>query len=134
MIVTDASAVLELLLNTATGEHIAQRFRAPNETLHAPYLIDVEVLQVLRRYALAHELDDERGEQALLDLRALPIERYPHDGLVHRIWRLRHALTAYDATYVALAEALDATLVTCDARLSRTHGHDAAIELIRQRR
>jgi predicted nucleic acid-binding protein len=87
--------------------------------------------QVLRRYARSRALDDERAAEALIDLRELPIERYPHGVLAERVWQLRHALTAYDAVYVALAEALDAALVTCDAKLSRTTGHEATITLIR---
>jgi len=130
LIVTDASAVLELLLNSAVGIRIADRFDDPEETLHAPFLLDIEVLQVLRRYVLAGEIDDTRGSEAVLDLGSLPIERYPVDGMIDRIWELRSSLTACDATYVALAEALDAPLLTCDARLARAHGHDARVELI----
>ena len=131
MIVADASAVLELLLNTERGWQIGRRFNARGETLHAPHLLDVEVLQVLRRYARERTLDDGRAAEALIDLKELPIERYPHGALAERAWQLRHTLTAYDAVYVALAEALDATLVTCDAKLSRTTGHDATIALVR---
>ena len=131
MIVVDASAILEILLNTPTGSNVAARLSAPRETLHAPHLLDVEVTQVLRRYALAGNLDESRGDQALVDLGSLPIERYPHGELLERIWQLRDSLTAYDAAYVVLAEALEAPVVTCDARLSRAHGHEARIELIR---
>jgi predicted nucleic acid-binding protein len=131
MIVADASAVLELLLNTKTGSRVARRFRDRGETLHAPHLLDVEVLQVLRRYARTRMLDEVRAEEALLDLMQLPIERYRHTALAERVWQLRQALTAYDAVYVALAEALDAPLVTCDSKLSRTTGHDAMIEVVR---
>jgi predicted nucleic acid-binding protein len=88
------------------------------------------VLQVLRRYALAGEIDDERGLQAVEDLNDLPIVRYPHDPLVSRIWELRNNVTAYDAAYIALAEALDATLLTRDEKLAASPGHGAAIELV----
>ena len=131
MIVVDASAILEILLNTPTGSKVAARLGSPGETLHAPHLLDVEVTQVLRRYALAGDLGGSRGDQALADFELLPIERYPHGELLERIWQLRNSLTAYDAAYVVLAEALEAHLITCDARLSRAHGHEAKVELIR---
>ncbi len=131
MIVVDASAVLEILLNTSTGSKVAARLSSPGETLHAPHLLDIEVAQVLRRYSLAGNLDEHRGDQALADFESLAIERYPHGELLERIWQLRDSLTVYDAAYVVLAEALEAHLITCDARLSRAHGHEAKVELIR---
>ena len=129
MIVVDASVVLEVLLNTPAGTILAERLLDPSESAGAPQLLDIEVLQVLRRYALAGEIDSERGLQAVEDLAALPIVRYPHDALRHRVWELRHNVTAYDATYVALAEALDATLLTRDERLATAPGLAAKIEL-----
>jgi len=131
VIVVDASAILELLLNTPTGSKVAALLSAPDETLHAPHLLDIEVAQVLRRYLLKGDLDTHRGNQAIADFTALPIERYPHGELLDRIWQLRDSLTAYDATYVVLAEALEARLITCDARLSRAHGHGADVQLVR---
>jgi predicted nucleic acid-binding protein len=131
VIVVDASAILEVLLNTPTGSKVAALLSTPGETLHAPHLLDIEVAQVLRRYVLNGDLDINRGNQALGDFVLLPIERYPHGELLERIWQLRDSLTAYDAAYVVLAEALEARLVTCDARLSRAHGHGADIELVR---
>jgi predicted nucleic acid-binding protein len=128
--VVDASTVLEVLLNTAAGERVGERFFARNETLHAPHLLDVEVAQVLRRYARAGELDDARGRQALEDLTDFPLTRYPHDLFLPRIWELRHKLTAYDAAYVALAEVLEAPLLTRDAALAAARGHRARIELV----
>ena len=130
MIVVDASAVIEVLLNTPAGVRVADRLFADGETLHAPHLLDLEVAQVLRRYALSAELDAARGAQALEDLAALPLSRYPHDVLLPRIWELRHTVTAYDAAYVALAEALAAPLVTRDAALAASRGHAARIELL----
>jgi predicted nucleic acid-binding protein len=130
MIVVDASAILELLLNTPCASRIAERLFARDETLHAPHLLDLEVAQVLRRYAQAKELLPERGREALQDFLDLPLHRYPHDLFLARIWELRHNLTAYDAAYVALAEALLAPLVTCDRRLAAASGHDADIHLI----
>jgi predicted nucleic acid-binding protein len=114
VIVVDASAAIELLLNTAAGIRISARLLSSGETLHAPHLIDLEVAQVLRRYARSGELDAGRGAQALDDLADLAINRYPHDVFLPRIWELRHNVTAYDAAYIALAEALDAPLVTRD--------------------
>jgi predicted nucleic acid-binding protein len=131
VIVVDASAILEIILNTPRGSKVAALFRSPGETLHAPHLLDIEVAQVLRRYVLSGDLDKHRGDQAIADFSLLPIERYPHGELLDRICQLRDSLTAYDATYVVLAEALEARLVTCDARLSRAHGHGAEVELVR---
>jgi len=88
------------------------------ESLHAPHLLDLEVVQVLRRYAASGALSGERALLALQDLSALDLERYPHEPLLGRIWQLRKKMSAYDAAYVALAEALDAPLLTFDARLA----------------
>ncbi len=130
MIVVDASAILEVLLGTPDGARVAERLFTPGETLHAPHLLDLEVAQVLRRYALAGELDSARGLEALDDLADLPLTRYPHDLLLPRIWELRRNLTAYDAAYVALAEALAAPLVTRDAALVSVRVHHARVELL----
>ena len=129
MIVVDASAVLEVLLRTAAASAVEGRIFADGETLHAPHLIDVEVAQVIRRYAAHGDIDADRGRAALADLSDMPIRRYPHDLLLPRIWDLRNNLTAYDASYVALAEALDAPLLTRDQRLAAAAGHRARIEL-----
>lgn len=131
MIVADASAVLELLLESRAGSNIERRLLQPGEFVHAPHLLDLEIAQALRRYVLAGELSAQRGKQALTDLADLPIIRYPHDLFLSRIWALRHNVTAYDAVYLALAESLPAPLVTCDARLAAAPGHRAAIELVR---
>lgn len=93
---------------------------ATNETLHAPHLIDLEVAQVLRRYERSGVISAQRGAEALTDLLDFPLTRYPHSVLLDRIWQMRHGLTAYDAAYLALAEALDAPLVTRDAALAKT--------------
>lgn len=130
MIVVDASALLEVLLNTASGSRITERLFDGKETLHAPCLLDVEVAQVLRRYALAGELTATRGLQAMEDLADFPIIRYPHDVFLPRIWELRHNVTAYDAAYIVLAEALDAPLLTRDAKLASSAGHHATIEFV----
>jgi predicted nucleic acid-binding protein len=130
VIVADASAVIDLLLGGDAAAPIAARLLDPAETVHVPHLLDVEVAQVLRRYALSGELDAERGERAIADLADFPFQRYPHTSLLERAWELRHSLSAYDAVYVALAEALEATLVTRDGRLARARAHSARIELI----
>ncbi len=129
MIVVDASALLEVLLRTSAAKVVEDWLFAPRQTLHAPHLLDVEIAQVIRRYAARGEIDGERGRAALVDLADLPVRRYPHDFLLPRIWDLRNNLTAYDAAYVALAEALDAPLLTRDQRLAGTAGHHARIEL-----
>ena len=130
MIVVDASALVELLLDTDEAGAVAARLFNSGASLAAPHLIDVESAQVLRRYAQVGEIDDRRGREAMADLADMPIRRYPHDVLLPRVWDLRHNLTAYDATYVALAEALDAPLVTRDRRLAGAAGHGAEIELL----
>ncbi len=130
MIVVDASAILEVLLSTPDSARVAERLFMPGETLHAPHLLDIEVAQVLRRYALAGELDSARGLEALEDLLDLPLTRYPHDLLLPRIWELRRNLTAYDGAYVALAEAIAAPLVTRDAALASVRVHRARVELL----
>jgi predicted nucleic acid-binding protein len=122
--------LIEVLLGTSAASRLAERFFAEGETLHAPHLIDVEVAQVLRRYARAGVLGAERGAEALEDLADFPITRYPHQVLLFRIWELRNNVTAYDACYLALAEALGAPLVTRDAKLAAAAGHRAPIELM----
>jgi predicted nucleic acid-binding protein len=130
VIVVDASAALEVLLQTTAAPHIEARLFAPGETLHAPHLIDLEVVHVLRRYESARAIDAQRGQEAIDDLTAWPLTRYAHDLFLARIWALRRNLTAYDAAYVALAETLQVTLVTCDARLAASVGHRATIALV----
>jgi len=122
LIVVDASAVLEVLLQTPAATRVSQRMFAPGETLHAPHLLDVEIAQVLRRYARSGAISSDRGAEALEDLADLPLNRYPHFILLPRIWQLRHNLTAYDAAYLALAEALDAPLLTRDRALASARG------------
>jgi predicted nucleic acid-binding protein len=129
VIVVDASALLEVLLRTPAAGAVEARLFDLDQTLHAPHLVDVEVAQVIRRYAATGEIDAERGRLAVADLADFPLRRYPHDFLLPRIWELQHNLTAYDAAYVALAEALGAPLLTRDRRLAATAGHRARIEV-----
>lgn len=131
MIVLDASAVVELLLVTARGSAITNAIAASGATLLAPHLLDLEVAQVLRRIEAAKLVSPARTLVALRRLASLDITRYGHDALLDRVWALRTSLTAYDAVYIALAEATGAPLLTCDAKLARSRGHRAAIELVR---
>jgi predicted nucleic acid-binding protein len=130
VIVLDASAAIEWLLQSPAGVKIDQRIFAVSESLHAPHLLDLEVAQVLRRYVRDQAITAHRGQEALEDLRDLPLNRYPHDFLVPRIWELRATLTAYDAAYVALAELLGAPLLTCDGKIVSAPGHYANVELV----
>lgn len=130
MIVLDASAIVELLLGTERGRSVAARIADPAVGLHVPHLADVEVAQVLRRYEREGELDALEAASALTTLGALDLERHSHEPLLRRVWALRDNLTAYDAVYVALADALDARLLTCDARLTRAPGHSRRIEIV----
>jgi predicted nucleic acid-binding protein len=130
VIILDASAAIEWLLQTPTGIKIDKRIFYPQVPLHAPHLLDVEVAQVLRRYVRGKTIAAQRGQEALEDLGDLPLNRYPHDFLIPRVWELRTTLTAYDAIYVALAELLDAPLLTCDGRIASAPGHHATVEVL----
>ena len=130
MIVVDASAVLEVLLRTADAGAVEERLFASGERLHAPHLLDIEVTHAIRRHRLLGEIAERRASDAMELLGALPIRRHEHRPLLSRVWALHRNLTAYDAAYVALAEALDAPLVTRDARLASASGHRAIVELV----
>lgn len=127
MIVADASAIIEVLLNTASGAKVGNYLFASGQTIHVPHLIDVEVAHVLRRYVRTGTLSPGRAREALQDYSDLPLARYPHDVLLPRIWELRQNATAYDATYLTLAEALGAELITCDRALGSAPGHRAKV-------
>jgi predicted nucleic acid-binding protein len=130
MVVIDASALLEFLLQTSLGTRVEARlFRNENE-FHAPHLVDVEVVQGLRRLVRAREVSSGRAAAAIADLGELDLHRHAHLDLLTRAWRLRDNISAYDAMYVALAEALDAPIVTCDGPLANASGHRATIEVI----
>ena len=129
MIVIDSSAVIEVLLRSQIGMEIEERILSPFENLCAPHLLDLEIAQVLRRYCASGDMSPERGQNAMDDLKDMPITRYPHDIFLSRIWELRNNMTAYDAAYVALAEALPAPLFTCDKRLASAPLNDVSIEL-----
>ncbi len=122
--------MLEVLLRTPVAKAVERRLFDLRQTLHAPHLLDVEAAQVIRRYAANGDIEGARGRAALVDLANFPLRRYPHDFLLQRVWDLRNNLTACDAVYVALAEVLDAPLLTRDQRLAAAPGHRASIELI----
>jgi predicted nucleic acid-binding protein len=129
VIVLDASAAVDWLLQTSAGQSIEKRIYSRNETLHAPYLFDLEITQVLRRLALQGVISVNRADDAVRDLLDLRVSRYPHLVLLPRIWQLRHNFSAYDAAYIVLAEKLGAALVTRDARLASASAHAAPVEL-----
>lgn len=130
MIVLDSSVALELILQTPRSHSVAARIANPGETLHAPHLIDLEVVQVLRRFVRARSLSEKRAEKALADFRDLPVVRYTHALLLDRVWGLRQNATAYDAAYLALAEALNAPFLTADKRLRGLRGLRARVEVV----
>jgi predicted nucleic acid-binding protein len=130
VIVLDASAAIEWLLQTSTGQRVEQRIFSQSESLHSPHLLDVEIIQVLRRLVRERVVSAPRADQAITDLLDLRINRYPLVVLLPRIWQLRHNLSAYDAAYVALAEELGATLLTRDGRLASASGHAAQIQVL----
>ena len=130
MIVVDSSALLEALLGTPLATVVNDKLFTPRQTLHAPHLVDLEIAQVVRRYTITGQINAQRAVSALADLLILPLHRHSHDFLLPRVWDLRDNLTAYDAAYVALAEMLDAPLLTHDRRLAGASGHRARIELV----
>jgi predicted nucleic acid-binding protein len=127
VIVLDASVVVELLTNSILADSIRKELARRDDSFIVPHLIDIEVVSALRRLAAAQEIDSHRSGQFLAALAALRAVRYPHTPLLGRIWQLRHNFTAYDATYIALAEATNSILYTCDENLSR--GHRARVML-----
>jgi predicted nucleic acid-binding protein len=131
MIVVDASAITELLLQTEIGMRVERRILRDDDDLHAPHLLDVEVLSALRRLVHAGDVLAGRAEEAIDDLGLLRIVRHGHLDLATRAWELRKNFTANDAVYLALAESLDARVVTCDRRFGAVPGRSARIELIR---
>ena len=130
MIVVDASALLEFLLQTPLGARVEARLFRDQDEFHAPHLVDVEVTQGLRRLVRTGEVSPDRAADAIADLADLDFHRHPHLDLLSRAWKLRENVTAYDAMYVALAEAIDAPIVTCDTPLAKAPGHRAHIEVI----
>jgi predicted nucleic acid-binding protein len=130
MIVVDASALLEFLLQTSLGARVEARLFGEEDELHAPHLLDVEIAQGLRRLVRTGEVTSGRAEEAIADLTDLDLHRHAHLDLLDRAWKLRDNISAYDAMYVALAEAIEAPIVTCDSPLAKAPGHRARIEVI----
>jgi predicted nucleic acid-binding protein len=130
VIVLDASAAVEWLLVRDAAASVADRFDEPDVTVHAPSLIGVEVAAALRGLVRAGHTTPERASLALTDLTASDIDLHDPTPLLPRAWELRDNLTPYDAVYVALAEVLDATLVTTDARIARAPGLRAVVDVV----
>ncbi len=128
MLVVDTSAVIDALAGRFPQADLIARLSTDGD-LHAPHLLDVEVLHALRRLVATGSLTEDRAADARADFDDMAIIRYPHQPLADRVWALRHNLSAYDATFIALAEALEVPLVTCDARMAAAPGHQARIEV-----
>jgi predicted nucleic acid-binding protein len=128
VLVVDTSAVVGALVGRPPDQRLVDRLGADGD-LHAPHLLDVELLHALRRLVGTGRLAEDRAADARADFADLTIVRYGHAALSDRIWQLRPNLTAYDATFVALAEALGVPLITCDAHLAAAPGHQATVEL-----
>ncbi len=128
VLIVDASTILRALLPSGDAS-VSERLSSERD-VHAPYLIDLEITSALRRLCHHERLSADRASDALHDFMDLNIRRYPHEPLLPRVWGLRENLTTYDAVYVALAEALDAPLLTADRGLARAPGNGAIIELV----
>ncbi len=131
MIVVDASALLEFLLQTPLGIRVESRLFRDHDEFHSPHLADVEVTQGLRRLVRTGEVSADRAADAIADLADFDLHRHAHLDLLTRAWKLRENVTAYDGVYIALAEALNAPIVTCDTPLAKAPGHRAHIEVIK---
>ena len=130
MIVVDASALLEFLLQTSIGIRVEARLFRDADELHAPHLVDVEIVQGLRQLVRMGEVSSRRAEEAIVDLADLDLHRHPHVDLLGRAWKLRDNVSAYDAMYVTLADAIEATIVTCDRPLTKAPVRGSRIEVI----
>jgi len=129
MLVVDASCLYEVVADTAQAEQVRRRLELDHDQA-APHVIDAEVLGIIRRDRLLGRLDETAARQAVEDLRDWPAERFGHRLLLDRAWELRDRVRTWDALYVALAEALDATLLTLDARLGRVRGLECRVEVV----
>jgi len=130
VIVVDASALVESLLRLPAAEAVDERLFRVGEALHVPHLVDIEIVHALRRRLAAGQIEPARCGEVLEDLSRLRLFRHPHGDLIPRVWELRNNLTAYDAIYVALAELLDAPLLTRDRRIAAAPGHRAQVDLV----
>jgi predicted nucleic acid-binding protein len=127
-VVIDSSAIVDVLIDAQPAELVAE---LANNDLAAPHHLDIEVFSVLRRLERCGEIGEKDAAEARRMFGSMNISRYAVDGIAERIWTLRHNLTCYDAAYVALAEVLDAPLLTCDAKMAGAPGHDAKITSFR---
>lgn len=127
MIVLDASVLVEMLRGGHLADLLWWELLDGDDSLVVPHLIDVEVISAFRRLAAEQRIDAHHSRQFLEALDALPAKRYEHTSLLGRIWELRHNFTAYDAAYIALAEATDSVLYTCDEKLAK--GHRARVKV-----
>jgi predicted nucleic acid-binding protein len=126
MMIIDSSAMVEVLVGSDVDDELLDRVAA--NSLHAPHLLDTEVLNALRGLELSGKLPSARADEARHDYRALRITRYAVDGVADRVWELRHNYNCYDASYIVLAEALDIPLVTCDGKLAAgNHGAEIRV-------
>ena len=119
----------DYLLDTRLGRLVGDRLLADPD-LHIPHLASIETASVIRGWVRGGRLDESAAVQALDHLSDLAAERHNHEPFLRRVWELRHNLTAYDALYVALAETLDAPLITCDARLARAPVAGVTVEVV----
>jgi predicted nucleic acid-binding protein len=133
LLVLDASAIVELLFQTLAGKRVSDIIFEPNINLCAPELLTIETIQVIRRFINSKEISTKVADSIFNDLKDLPISYYPHHILLNRAWDLRKNFTAYDATYISLAEALKAPLITCDSAFKKGSGsiHQAKVILIK---
>jgi predicted nucleic acid-binding protein len=131
VLVVDTSAVIHALVHRPAHPDLLRRL-ADDDDLGAPHLIDLEVLQALRRMVRIGELTDHQAADLRTDFAAMPLLRFPHTGVADRVWSLRDNLTAYDAAYVALAETMRCPLITSDARMAKASGHLANVEVYPQ--
>ncbi len=129
VLVVDASAIAEMLLGTAKGRQVAMVIGS-DHSLHAPDLLSLEIASVARGLIRSGEITVAEAEQVVIELGALGIEFYEHLPFLPRVLQLRDNFTAYDAIYVALAETLAATLLTCDVKFGRSPAHRAAVQLV----
>lgn len=129
VLVVDASAIAEMLLGTAKGRRVAEAIGSEH-SLHAPELLSLEIASVLRGLVRTGQIDVTDADQVIADLGSLGIEFYEHLAFLPRVFAMRDNLTAYDAAYVALAEALGVALLTCDMKLGRAPGNRAAVQIV----
>jgi predicted nucleic acid-binding protein len=127
VIVVDASALVEWTLRSAAGRAVTAHLETHEGSTHAPSFVVVEAANALRRLAARELIDDLRADVSFYAVHTLPLTRHDPAAFMRRAWALRASLTSYDAVYVALAESLRAPLLTCDARMARSHGHTAEV-------